>query len=134
MRNKVLTTALCSSALLFTACGGGSSNENNTNAGASNVDYSKAETSDLMTHPVVSLAKEMDNPLLYIGNIASEIHADTVDPDVQTSCASGTVQKNSNGTVTLDNCKNLKIHGSIYDDVKDLTLSGTIKSVETDNK
>lgn len=138
MRTKHLATAaiLCSSTLLLTACGGSDSDNDTYNGGGnqSNVDYSKAETSDLMTHPVVSLAKEMDNPLLYIGNIASEIHADTVDPDVQTSCASGTVQKNSNGTVTLDNCKNLKIHGSIYDDVKDLTLSGTIKSVETDTK
>ena len=138
MRTKHLATAaiLCSSTLLLTACGGSDSDNDTYNGGGnqSNVDYSKAETSDLMTHPVVSLVKEMDNTLIRAANMADEIHYDVTDPDNegwQTSCESGTVKKNSNNTVTLDNCKNFKIRGEIAYGMDGLTLSGTINTVET---
>ncbi len=129
MKNKILTTALCSSALLLTACGGSSSSsEDNSTSGnnsiTSNVNYSKAETSDLVTYPVMSLIKFQDNPL-YVANIASEIYEIAAE-GLQTSCESGTVVKNSNGSVTLNNCKNYKIEGTTFSDVEGLTLSGTV--------
>lgn len=135
MRTKYLATAaiLCSSTLLLTACGGSDSDNDTYNGGGnqSNVDYSKAETSDLITYPVVNLSKEMDNSLIHTANIAEEIHYDVIDPDQEgytTSCESGTVQKNSNDSVTLTNCKNFKVNNEIMQDVKGLTLSGTIHS------
>lgn len=111
-----------------------SGNDNNTTA--SNVDYNTAETVDLIAEPVLSLTKNIDHPVIDIAHFAEEIHYSTADPDKTgetgvVSCESGTVQKNNNGSATLNKCKSFSIDGKAYQYTEGLTLSGTILSIPT---
>ncbi|ESK56534.1 MAG: hypothetical protein I8H98_11240 [Moraxellaceae bacterium] len=133
MTNKILASALCTGTLLLTACGGGdSSNENHTTT--SNIDYSKSETIDLITPPIVALSTIKYNPLYFINKLANDIdfYADEEinTGDGKATCESGTIKKNANGSFTINNCKNLKMNNITYG----IVISGTIQSVENFNE
>lgn len=57
------------------------------------------------------------------------------DPSITTTCETGEIVKNTNGSITLNNCKNLKIDGEFHDEEsnhEDVILSGTIQTHITD--
>lgn len=134
MKTKLLTTALCSSVLLLTACGGGGSDDKQSTTQAptiSNINYNNASTVDLVIDPVLNLSVSENNIIADVANFAEEIHWVVTDPENQgyiTTCDSGTIQKNSNGSVTFNNCKNFKYNGIALNLEETLTLSGTVQS------
>jgi hypothetical protein len=142
MTNKTLVLTLSIGTLLLTACGGGGDSENYSSSGdknpiKSNVDYNKSETIDLITEPVVSLSKKFENPVIDISTIAIGIHYQIIDPKnegYKISCESGTIQKNSNGSITLNNCKNYKINNIIDRNMKNFIFSGTIDNKINNNE
>ncbi|QER39266.1 hypothetical protein F2A31_05945 [Acinetobacter suaedae] len=131
MEIKTLTAILCSSALFLTACGGGSDHDNYTGKEISNVDYSKSQTIELITPRVFSFTKNIGNPFIYMVDLINEIYYISSNPneqDNQATCESGTVQKNEDNSITLNNCKNLRVNGNIATNLRNLTLSGTVQS------
>ncbi|WP_087544824.1 hypothetical protein [Acinetobacter sp. WCHA29] len=133
MTNKILVSALCTGALLLTACGGGgSSNESYTTT--STVDYNKSKTIDSISLPIVSLTSIKYNPLYFISNLADDTfyYADKLNNNLSpaVSCESGTFKKDTDGSVILNNCKNIKINDNSYN----FTISGKIYSNYTVNE
>lgn len=130
METKTLAAILCSSTLLLTACGGGSDSNHYTGSENSNVDYSKPQTIELITPRVFSFTKNIGNPFFYMVDLIDEIYYISSNPneqDNQATCESGTVQKNTDNSITLKNCKNLRVNGNIATNLRNLTLSGTVQ-------
>ncbi|MCY6412202.1 hypothetical protein QTA56_08645 [Acinetobacter sp. VNH17] len=137
MKSKILISILFSS-LLLTACGGGSTDSNNNDSfqGTEKLDYTKKENIAFISEPVVNLSNEYDNPVINIGTVAHEIYSliRNADPEKYTvSCQSGTTKINNDGSVSLNNCKNLIIHSTqrsilVFGEDETTILSGTIQS------
>lgn len=141
MKFKIQTLALCTTtAFVLTACGGSGSGSDqyvptpNDPNPVSNLDYSKANNTDLVILPVFELSQTLDHFILDISNIAEEIHYSMMSPKATNSfkCSSGTATKNSNGSVTLNNCNNIKFGNSVFDETEGLTFTGTIYSKISD--
>lgn len=140
MKQKFFPIALCGAALILTACGGSSDSDDkyttspDNQVPASNLDYTKASDTDLITIPVVNLATSLNNFIIDTSNIAEEIHYSMTNKNGNNSfsCSSGDARINTNKSVTLNNCKDIKFGNSIYDEAEGLTLSGTIFSTITD--
>lgn len=133
MTNKTLVLTLSIGTLLLTACGGGNSNQE-SHSTTSTVDYSKSETIDLIASPILSLSTTKHNPIYFVNKIANDInfYADEEfnTGDQRATCESGTIQKNKDGSFTINNCKNLKMNNTTYGFV----ISGTINSIQNFNE
>lgn len=136
MSNKLLISTICSGALLLTACGGGGDNNQTSFDSKEKLDYTKKENIGLINEPVVAISNEYDNPVIDIITIAQELHylISNQDPSRYTaSCQSGSTTLNKDGSVTLNNCKNLTIYSNteshpVFGQDEVVVTSGTIQA------
>lgn len=128
MTNKLLTSLICSGALLLTACGGGGDDNHSGFNGKEKLDYKKLETTEIISESVVNLSTESDNLLFYVAVLTKGVYDRAKNFDL--ICETGTVKINNDNTVTLNNCKNFWIpsEGKKFSG----SVSGTILSNATD--
>lgn len=136
MTSKTLLSVLCSGTLLLTACGTEESNYDSNLQSSHNIDYSNTEHIDWVLEPVTSLTLADNNTLLEVIHVAEDIHSNVIDPNHKTSvtCKSGSITKNKDESIRLNNCQSLRINGESYDGLDNAILSGTITSKVTENK
>ncbi|ENW80647.1 hypothetical protein F909_01933 [Acinetobacter sp. ANC 3929] len=136
MPNKLLISTICSGAFLLTACGGGGNNNQTSFDSKEKLDYTKKENIGLINEPVVAISNEHDNPVIDIITIAQELHYLISNQDSSSytaSCQSGSTTLNKDGSVTLNNCKNLTIYSntgshSVFGQDEVVIASGTIQA------
>lgn len=136
MNQKLVFAALCSS-LLLSACGSDNTDDNSHIQSSHNIDYSNTEHIDWVLEPVTSLTLADNNSLLEVVHVAEDIHYNVMDPDYKNNsvtCKSGSIAKNKDESIRLNNCQSLRINGESYDGLDDAILSGTITSKVTENK
>lgn len=136
MNQKLVFAALCSS-LLLSACGSDNADDNSHIQSSHNIDYSNTEHIDWVLEPVTSLTLADNNSLLEVVHIAEDIHYNVMDPNYENNsvtCKSGSIAKNKDESIRLNNCQSLRINGKSYDGLDDAILSGTITSKVTENK
>lgn len=132
MSNKLLISTICSGALLLTACGGGGDNNESSFNGKEKIDYTKAESIQSIYEPIITLSQEDDNIVL-IGNELAESIYYGINAGNNFKCSEGSYTKNSDKSITFNNCKfltSVNDEDSALNRLRFLTISGSVNSKE----
>ncbi|ENX33552.1 hypothetical protein F889_02213 [Acinetobacter colistiniresistens] len=132
MTNKLLTSFICSGALLLTACGGGGDDNKSSFNGKEKIDYTKAESIQSIYEPIITLSQEDDNIAL-IGNEFAENIYYSINAGNSFRCSEGSYTKNSDKSITFNNCKfitSVKNEDSAIERLDFFTISGLVNSKE----
>lgn len=132
MTNKLLTSLICSGALLLTACGGGGDDNQSGFNGKEKLDYTKAESIQSIYEPIITLSQEEDNIVL-IGNEFAESIYYSINAGNNFRCSGGSYTKNSDKSITFNNCKfmtSVKDEDSAIERLGIFTISGSVNSKE----
>lgn len=132
MVNKFLISALCSSTLFLTACGGGEDTNQDSFQNKEKVDYTKPETIESIYEPIINLSTEQDNIALMGTQFAESIFY-YIQAGSTFSCASGSYTKNKDNSITFNQCTSpapRDADGNVLTDVGVFSISGTVNSQE----